>query len=99
MYVPSGYAIELLKDVLLVLFRDAYAVVGYLHDGDPIFRISLQRDQRVVRRVFDGVVDEVVDDVGDMQFVGKEGALDFACRDDAGLGRHHKRGCHQNHSI
>ncbi len=52
-------AAELLEDQLLVLERDAAAVVDDLDGRLPVDRVRAHLDRRPRRRVLDGVVDQV----------------------------------------
>ena len=72
MDVAGGHAVEFFEDMFLVFFLDADAVVGHFQDGVGIFPVGADDDVQPVGRVFDGVVEQVVDHVGDMQPVGIE---------------------------
>ena len=76
--IARGNTVELLKDVFLVLFGNADAVVCYFADGMTGFGAGSDGDMRFVVRVFDSVVDKVVQHVGDMQVVGEKGAIDVS---------------------
>ena len=76
MDVACGNAVEFLEDMLLVLFGDADAVVGNLEDGKAWFGAGGDGDVWLAVGIFDGVVDEVVQHVGDVQVVGIECSRD-----------------------
>src|SRR5690606_39784964 len=66
MHVARGHAVELLEQVLLVRGRDAEAAI---HDVDPdgaVLVAGADVDRLVRRTVLHRVVDEVVDDAGQM---------------------------------
>ena len=75
-YVAGGNTVEFLKDMLLVFFGNADAVVCYFADDMAGFGASGDGDMRLVVRVLNGVVDKVVRHVGYMQEKKKKGAID-----------------------
>ena len=62
--------IELFEDTALGLFAHAYSIV--FDPDDEAFGGAVGRDfdQQVIFRIFDGVVDEVGDEVHEMHFIG-----------------------------
>ena len=74
--VASGDAVEFLENMFLVFLGYADAVVGDLDDGETVVGMGGNVNKRSIGGVFDGVVDKIVNHVGNVQFVGKEHAVD-----------------------
>ena len=70
--------VEFLENVLLVFFGDADTVVGNFEDGKAWFGAGGDGDMGFLYRVFDGIVDKVVQHVGNVQVVGIERAVNVA---------------------
>src|SRR6516162_2038111 len=58
-------AIEALKNARQIALRDANARVFHLQAGVPILGIPADADAALLGRVFEGVVDEIVENLGD----------------------------------
>src|SRR5690606_4114176 len=70
--VACGYAKELLKNTLLVFCTDANAIILYFYAEKVIVVIGFDCNLRRTVIVFDGVVNQVVEYVGDMKPIGHE---------------------------
>lgn len=63
-HIAGRDAVELLKDVLLVLLGNADAVVADAEFEKSVYNVCAHCDLGRLGRIFDAIVNEVVDEVG-----------------------------------
>jgi hypothetical protein len=69
-------AIEFFEDMFLILFADADAVVCHFENGPFALLTGADFYVRLVWRILDGVVDQIVYHIGNVKLVGKKSASD-----------------------
>src|SRR5690606_19465549 len=76
MYIPGRHAIELLKDLFVVLVCNAQAVIADFNAQVPSVTGRRYLDLRCRRTVFDCIVHEVVQDVRQMKAISANDRID-----------------------